>query len=46
LLAYVAMSLAARDVYLTLWDETVTPARYPESGPLVVQGDLEWQRTP
>jgi hypothetical protein len=46
LMADVAMSLAARDVYLTLWDKTATPTSYPEVGPLVVRGDLEWQQTP
>jgi hypothetical protein len=46
LMADVAMSLAARDVYLTLWDKTITPTNYPEVGPLVVRGDLEWQQTP
>jgi hypothetical protein len=46
LMADVAMSLAARDVYLTLWDKTTGPTSYPEVGPLVVRGDLEWQQTP
>ncbi len=46
LMADVAMSLAARDVYLTLWDKPVTRTSYPDAGPLVVKGDLEWQETP
>jgi hypothetical protein len=46
LMADVAMSLAARDVYLTLWDESAKPTSYPESGPLVLKGDLEWQKIP
>jgi hypothetical protein len=44
LLADVAMSLAARDVYLTLHGQPVADKVYPEVGPLVVKGDLEWQQ--
>ncbi|WP_132109930.1 hypothetical protein [Actinocrispum wychmicini] len=46
LMSDVARSLAARDVYLTLWDEASMPTSYPEVGPLVVRGDLEWEPIP
>jgi hypothetical protein len=40
LMADVAVSLAARDVYLTLWDAAARPVTYPDRGPLVLSGDL------
>jgi hypothetical protein len=40
LMADVAVSLAARDVYLTLWDSAARPVSYPDRGPLVLSGDL------
>lgn len=46
LMSDVARCMAARDVYLTLWDESAMPTSYPDVGPLVVKGDLEWQPTP
>ncbi|ONI78895.1 hypothetical protein ALI144C_29480 [Actinosynnema sp. ALI-1.44] len=45
LMADLAVSLAARDAYLTLWDKDGGPPGYPEEGPLATKGDLEWQRT-
>lgn len=43
LLADVAVSLAARDVYLTLWNGT--RSSYPEKGPDAGERDVEWQQT-
>jgi hypothetical protein len=45
LLADVAVSLAARDVYLTLWNGAGTQPSYPEKGPDAGERDLEWQQT-
>ncbi|MCE7009286.1 hypothetical protein LWC34_41705 [Kibdelosporangium philippinense] len=45
LMADVAVSLAARDAYLTLWEGDETASGYPEEGPLTAEGDLEWHKT-
>ncbi|WP_125728707.1 hypothetical protein [Kibdelosporangium aridum] len=45
LMADVAVSLAARDAYLTLWEGDEPISGYPEGGPLAAEGDLEWQKT-
>nr|WP_052479266.1 hypothetical protein [Kibdelosporangium sp. MJ126-NF4]CEL23221.1 integral membrane protein [Kibdelosporangium sp. MJ126-NF4]CTQ94384.1 integral membrane protein [Kibdelosporangium sp. MJ126-NF4] len=45
LMADVAVSLAARDAYLTVWEGDEAPPSYPGGGPLATEGDLEWQRT-